>query len=343
LNKIAVLIPCHNEEVTIGKVVSSFRAALPDADIHVYDNASTDRTADAAKRAGAITHFVASKGKGNVVRAMFRDIDADCYLLVDGDDTYPATHAQRLVGPVLEGRADMVVGVRLAEYEVGSFRSLHVFGNRAIAFTINSLFGAHLADVLTGYRAFSRRFVKTMPVLSRGFEIESEMTLHALDQGFVLHELAVPYGTRPQGSVSKLHTFKDGYRVLKTIFQIFKDYRPLLFFGTLGMALLAVSLVLGLLTVEEFARLQRVEGVARAVLGVAAGIAGLLLGITGLLLDTINRRMRANYVLIADQVIHADKPERAWRPRRSSVLSELAGTERRTGKSHPAAVTDGPA
>lgn len=301
--KIAIVIPCHNEEVTIGKVVSDFRAALPEAEIHVFDNVSTDRTTELAQRAGAITHDVASKGKGNVVRAMFRDIEADCYVLVDGDDTYPAAHASQLAAPVLEQRADMVVGARLAKHETGSFRSLHVFGNRLIAFTINRLFGAHLTDVLSGYRAFSRRFVKTMPVLSRGFEIESEMTMHALEQGFILQELAIPYGTRPTGSESKLHTFKDGYRVLRTILQIFKDYRPLLFFGTLGAILLAFSFVIGVVTVEEFARLQRVEGVARAVLGVAAGMSGLLLLVTGLVLDSINRRMRANYVLIADQVI----------------------------------------
>lgn len=303
VKRVAVVIPCHNEAVTVRKVIADFRTVLPEAEIHVFDNASTDRTCELAQRAGAVTHYVAAKGKGNAVRAMFRDIDADCYLLVDGDDTYSAAHARALVAPILEERAEMVVGVRLSEYQPDSFRSLHFFGNRMIAFTINRLFGARLNDVLSGYRAFSRRFVKTMPVLSRGFEIESEMTLHALEQGFVLQELAVPYGSRPDGSESKLRTFKDGYRVLRAILQIFKDHRPLLFFGSLAAVLLGCSAVIGALTLEEFSRLQRVEGVARAVLGAASGIGGLMLLATGLILDSINRRMRTLYVLIADQVI----------------------------------------
>jgi len=303
LNKIAVVIPCHNEEATIEKVVSDFSVALPGAEIHVFDNVSTDRTTEFAKRAGAISHFVPSKGKGNVVRTMFRVVQADCYILVDGDDTYSAQHVADLAAPVLEQRAEMVVGVRLSQYEANSFRSLHFFGNRLIAWTINRLFGARLTDALSGYRAFSRRFVKTMPVLSRGFEIETEMTLHALEHGFTIQELPVPYGARPEGSESKLHTFKDGYRVLTTILRIFKDHRPVLFFGSIGAMLLMFSFGVGVLTLEEFARLQRVEGVARSVLGVAVGIAGLLSIATGLMLDTVNRRIGALYVLIADQVI----------------------------------------
>jgi glycosyltransferase involved in cell wall biosynthesis len=301
--RVAVLIPCYNEELTVAKVVRDFRAALPDADIHVFDNASADATSARAREAGAHVHFVGARGKGNVVRAMFRDIDADAFLLVDGDDTYPAAKASEVIAPVLARSADMVVATRLERHEEDSFRRFHVFGNNVVRTCINRLFDASLQDVLSGYRAFSRRFVKSMPVLSRGFEIETEITLHALEHRYPVVEIAVPYGERPEGSHSKLNTFSDGFRVLSTIFRIFKDYRPLPFFGLIGAAIFGLGIVAGTAVVEEFAKQGQVLGLARAALAVGLCLTGLLSVTTGLILDTVNRRTRELYVLLADQVV----------------------------------------
>ncbi|MFM7459548.1 MAG: glycosyltransferase, partial [Burkholderiales bacterium] len=231
--KIAIIIPCYNEAVTIAKVIRDFRASIPEADIHVFDNLSADGTGDIARAAGAIVHLVPVQGKGAVVRQMFRDIECDIGVMVDGDDTYPADKVRLLIQPVIEGRAEMVVGTRLQKHEDASFRPLHVFGNQLVLRSINTLFGATLSDVLSGYRAFSTRFMSTTPVLSKGFEIETEITLHALEHHMPIVEVPVPYGVRPDGSESKLHTFRDGYRVLKAILWLYKDYRPLFFFGML--------------------------------------------------------------------------------------------------------------
>ena len=235
MSKIAVLIPCYNESATVAKVVADYRKALPEADIYVYDNNSTDGTDQLAREAGAIVRYEYRQGKGNVIRSMFRGIDADCYLMIDGDDTYPSEHAREMCDLVLNQGADMVVGDRLSStYFTENKRRFHNAGNRSVRFLINHMFGSNVKDILTGYRAFSRDFVKNFPVLSRGFEIETEMTIHALDKNFYIREIPVNYRDRPEGSVSKLNTVRDGVRVLATIFRLFCEYRPLKFFSILA-------------------------------------------------------------------------------------------------------------
>jgi len=314
MTRIAVLIPCFNEAPTVGKVIHDFRAALPEASIHVFDNCSTDRTAQIASEAGATVHFVRRQGKGNVVRTMFREIDADVGIMVDGDDTYPADRARDLITPVLFRQTDMVIGTRLVEHGEKSFRPLHIFGNRFVLETCNLLFGAKLTDVLSGYRAFSRRFMKTMPVLSAGFEIETEMTVHALVHQMPIAEVPVVYGERPAGSRSKLNTLRDGYRVLKTVFWLFKDHRPLLFFGSIGVLAMLAGVVMGIAVFREFLDYQRVVGAARAVLAVSAVVVGMVSLTTGLVLDTVNRRSRELYVLLADSMARPS-PKRSVRVR----------------------------
>jgi len=302
MTKIAILIPCYNEAITIGRVVADFKRVIPEAEIHVFDNLSKDGTGSIARAVGAMVHLVPVQGKGAVVRQMFRDIDCDIGVMVDGDDTYPADRVRDLLQPVLEGRADMVVGTRLEKHEEASFRPLHVFGNQLVLRSINVLFGARLTDVLSGYRAFSWRFMKTTPILSKGFEIETEITLHALEHHMPVVEVPVAYGVRPAGSESKLNTFRDGYRVLKTILWLYKDYRPLLFFSAIGAVLMLLSSLLGVVIVEEFIA-KGYAGPARAVLAVALGLVGILSVATGLVLDTVNRRSRELMVLVADHVV----------------------------------------
>jgi len=301
--RIAVVIPCYNEAATIAAVVTDFRKALPEARVHVFDNNSSDGSGELALEAGATVHRVPVQGKGEVVRAIFRDVDADILVMVDGDGTYPAERVLELIAPIQDKSADMVVGTRLKSYGAESFRPLHVVGNNLVLHTINALFRARLTDVMSGYRAFSRRFVKTMPVLSQGFEIETEMTLHALEHRLPIAEVGVPYGERPEGSESKLRTFHDGSRVLSTIFQLYKDYRPMAFFGLIGLAFLTLGAAAGILVTIEFMEVGQVVGVARAVLAVACGIVGVLSLATGAILDTLNRRAREIYVLLADQVV----------------------------------------
>src|SRR5262245_30574526 len=300
---IAVVIPCYNEALTIGAVIAGFRKSLPEASIHVFDNSSSDKTADIARAAGAVVHPVPTRGKGEVVRAMFRDVDAEVFVMVDGDQTYPAERARDLIQPVIEGRADMVVATRLQQHDPAGFRPFHVLGNRLVLRLINALFDVQFSDVLSGYRAFSRRFVKTMPVLSRGFEIESEITLHALEYRVPVLEIPIAYGARPQGSESKLQTFRDGCRVVATIVRLYKDYRQLRFFGLPGLVLLLLGLGIGVVVVHEFLELGRVAGVARAVLAVFSCLVGMLAIATALVLETLNRRARELYLLVADHVI----------------------------------------
>lgn len=240
MSKIAVLIPCYNEGKTIKKVVQDYQRALPEADIYVYDNNSQDGTDAIARAAGAIVKYEYRQGKGNVIRSMFRDIDADCYLMIDGDDTYPAENAKEMCGLVMAGKADMVIGDRLSStYFEENTRAFHGFGNVLVRKFINAFWGdtAHIYDVMTGYRAFSPLFVKTFPVLSKGFEIETEMTIHALDKNLLLRSVPVQYRDRPTGSFSKLNTFTDGMKVLITIFMLYKNYKPLKFFLLLGLFL----------------------------------------------------------------------------------------------------------
>ena len=260
MDKIAVLIPCFNEAATIEKVVRDFRKELPEATIYVYDNNSSDGTDEIAKRAGAVVRYEYAQGKGNVIRRMFRDIDAEVYLMVDGDDTYPASAAKDMVHGVLLKNADMVIGDRLSStYFNENKRPFHNFGNSLVRKTINMLFGTEIKDIMTGYRAFSFQFVKTFPVLSRGFEIETEMTIHAVDKNFKLVEIPVQYRDRPEGSVSKLNTYSDGIKVLKTIFNLFSTYKPMHFFGSLSAGGAILSLIFALPVFAEYLRTGLVE------------------------------------------------------------------------------------
>ena len=244
MDRIAVLIPCYNESQTIAKVVADWKQALPEATVYVYDNNSTDGTAEIARGAGAVVRYEYAQGKGNVIRRMFREVDAQAYLMVDGDDTYPADQARRMAELVLDRQADMVVGDRLSStYFTENTRRFHNVGNAAVRFAINALFHSDIADIMTGCRAFSFEFVKTFPVLSAGFEIETEMTIHALDKNMKIEQVVVPYRDRPQGSVSKLNTVRDGVRVLRTIVALYRNYRPYAFFGIISAILLLLSAV----------------------------------------------------------------------------------------------------
>lgn len=255
MDSIAVLIPCYNEEKTVAQVIDSFRAVLPDAKIYVYDNASNDDTAKIAIAHGAIVRYERQRGKGSVVRRMFREIDAECYIMVDGDSTYPAEDASEMSKFILSHQADMVIGDRLnSTYHDENDRPLHSAGNTLVCKLVNGLFHGDVADIMTGYRAFSYAFVKTFPVLSRGFEIETEMTIHALDNNLSIKSILVEYRDRPQGSVSKLNTFHDGYRVLKTIGSLCKNYRPLLFFGIIALLLVVPSLLFFISVLLEYSQ-----------------------------------------------------------------------------------------
>jgi len=303
---LGIAIPCHNEATTIAKVVADFRAACPEAVVYVFDNASTDGTGAIAKAAGAVVHSVPFRGKGHVVRAIFRQVDADVTVLVDGDDTYPADRVHELMAPVLAGEADMVVGTRLEAYSERSFRAMPVAGNRLIAMTIGALFRTELKDVLSGYRAFSRRFRRTTPILSNGFEVEAELTVQSIERNLAIVEIPVPYRERPPNSFSKLSTVKDGFRVLLTIFRIYRDFRPLVLFGTAGGVVVAAGILIGFSVLNEFELHHRVIGAARAMLAVGLCIAGLTSLTAGVILDSMNRRIRELYTLLADQVLSHD-------------------------------------
>ena len=245
MDKIAVLIPCYNESQTIERVIKDYREALPEAVIYVYDNNSSDGTDEIAGKAGAVVRYEYRQGKGNVIRSMFREIDAECYLMIDGDDTYPAENARSMTDAVLSGKADMVIGDRLSStYFTENKRPFHNTGNRLVRGLINTIFDSSIQDIMTGYRAFNYEFVKSFPILSQGFEIETEMSIHALDKNFKLVEMPVTYRDRPAGSVSKLNTYRDGFRVLKTIARLFRDYRPFAFFGWLGLMCFCVASVM---------------------------------------------------------------------------------------------------
>ena len=260
MKKIAVLIPCYNESQTIAKVVADYREALPEADIYVYDNNSKDGTDEIARKAGAIVRYERRQGKGNVIRTMFRDIDADCYLMIDGDDTYPAENAREMVDQVLNQGVDMVIGDRLSStYFTENKRPFHNTGNVLVRKLVNSFFGGNITDIMTGYRAFSRTFVKSFPIMSKGFEIETEMTIHALDKNLCLSSIPVGYRDRPEGSVSKLNTFSDGFKVLKTIGLLVKDYKPLPFFSAIAAILILIGLILTVYASNSLYSLFRVS------------------------------------------------------------------------------------
>lgn len=296
--KIAVLLPCFNEGITIGKVVRDFRAALPDADIYVYDNNSTDNTADAAREAGAIVRREPMQGKGNVIRRMFREVEADCYLMADGDDTYPADQALQMVRPVLEEGVDMVIGDRLSStYFEENKRPFHNSGNRVVRWLICWFWKTEVHDIMTGYRAFSRRFVKMFPVMSGNFEIETEMTIHALDKRFLLREVPIVYRDRPAGSVSKLNTFSDGMKVLKTIVVLFKEYKPMRFFGWLAALLAVLAIILVIPVLVDYFQTGLVPRFPTLMVSVFLLMSALLALFTGLCLDVIVDKDRKNYEL----------------------------------------------
>ena len=290
---IAVLIPCYNEAKTIAKVVRDYRAALPEADIYVYDNNSTDHTDDIAREAGAIVRYEYRQGKGNVIRSMFREIDADCYLMIDGDDTYPAENAREMVNLVLERKVDMVVGDRLsATYYTENKRPFHNMGNWLVKGLVNTIFKGSVSDIMTGYRAFSYQFVKSFPVLSKGFEIETEMTIHALDKNLSVQSVQVEYRDRPADSPSKLNTYSDGMKVLRTIVRLYKEYRPMSFFGLLAALMALVSVIL---FIPIFAEYQHTGLVPRFPTLIVCGVMGtmaLLLWVCGLILDTVAKKHR---------------------------------------------------
>ena len=308
-SRIAVLIPCYNEEVTIEKVVSDFRRELPSAPVYVYDNNSSDRTADKARAAGAIVRHEPRQGKGNVCRQMFRDIEADCYLMVDGDDTYPAEQAAELCAPILDNKADMVVGDRLSNgtYAKENKRAFHGFGNNLVRRMIKWIYGYTFDDVMTGYRAFSRPFVKTFPVLSTGFQIETELSIHAVDRRWRIADVPIVYRDRPEGSESKLDTVSDGIKVILMIGTLFKNYRPLACFGSIATLFLALGLICGIPVIVEFIQTGLVPRLPTAVLAVGfVFLSGLSLA-TGLILDTVARNERKQWELNVYRVMEQDR------------------------------------
>lgn len=298
MDKIAVLIPCYNEEKTIGKVVADFRAQLPEAAIYVYDNNSCDRTSEIAREAGAIVRHEYQQGKGNVIRRMFREIDAECYIMTDGDDTYPAESARELCTAVLEHQADMVVGDRLSStYFTENTRPFHNLGNKSVRFFINSLFHNDIRDVMTGYRAFSYNFAKTFPVLSGGFEIETEMTVHAVEKNMQVENVIIQYRDRPEGSESKLNTYSDGFKVLRTIFRMFKNNRPFAFFGTLALILAVIAVLILLPVFGDYLHTGLVERFPTLIVGGFIMMAALLSFFAGMILDTLGKQSRREFEL----------------------------------------------
>ena len=296
LDKIAVLIPCYNEAPTIEKVVTDAKAALPEAVIYVYDNNSTDGTAEIAAKAGAIVHHEYQQGKGNVIRRMFREIDAKCYLLIDGDDTYPLEHAREMADLVLHRHADMVVGDRLSStYFQENKRPFHNFGNSLVRGSINRLFSSNIKDIMTGYRAFSYSFVKTFPVLSQGFEIETEMTIHAVYNHMQIENVIVDYRDRPQGSVSKLNTFSDGFKVLKTILKLFKNYKPMAFFSFIAAVLMALAIGFFIPVFIKFLATHLVLQIPTLVVCGFATLAALQSFFAGLILSNMSEKNRRDF------------------------------------------------
>ncbi len=302
-SSIAVLIPCYNEAKTIEKVVKDYKKALPEATIYVYDNNSNDGTDVLAKKAGAEVRYEYRQGKGNVIRSMFRDINADCYLMIDGDDTYPAESAREMCDLVLEGKADMVIGDRLSStYFQENKRMFHNFGNVLVRKLINFIFKNNVKDIMTGYRAFSRDFVKGFPVLSKGFEIETEMTIHAVDKNFMLVEVPVQYRDRPEGSVSKLNTVTDGIKVLKTIGALFKEYRPALFFNIFALLVLIGGIIIGIPPFADYFKLGVVLKFPSLIFACFLITVAVLLWITGMILQVIAKKNKQTYELYLNEI-----------------------------------------
>ena len=296
MEKIAVLIPCYNESKTVAKVVRDFKAALPEANIYVYDNNSTDHTDEIAREAGAIVRYEYQQGKGNVIRRMFRDIDAECYIMADGDDTYPAEYAPEMASRVLEKGVDMVVGDRLSStYFTENKRPFHNFGNSLVRKMINFMFKTEIKDIMTGYRAFSYQFVKSFPVLSKGFEIETEMSIHAIDKNMLLENVIIEYRDRPEGSESKLDTYSDGMKVLKTIARLYRNYKPMHFFGALAFVLIFLAAVFFVPVLAEYLRIGEVPNFPTLIVCGFSTIAGIQSLFAGMILQNMVQKNRQDF------------------------------------------------
>lgn len=299
---IAILIPCFNEKSTVGKVISDFKSYMPEAQIYVYDNNSNDHTDEVAQKAGAIVRYEKRQGKGNVMRTMFREIDADCYVIVDGDYTYSAENVRDMVNCVINENVDMVIGDRLSStYFSENKRKFHSMGNRLVRFLINKLFNSSIKDIMTGYRAFSKLFVKNYPVISKGFEIETEMTIHALDKNFLIKEIPVAYKDRIEGSVSKLNTFSDGCKVLKTIAKLFRDYKPYVFFTGIAVIGLITATILFVPIFVEFLNTGIVPRFPTLIVSVTLYIISILMWICGIILEVIVNKHRQLYELFLNK------------------------------------------
>jgi len=298
MNKIAVLIPCYNEAKTVKKVIEDFRRELPEATIYVYDNNSTDNTVEIAEKSGAIVRHEYMQGKGNVIRRMFREIEADCYLIVDGDDTYSAKQSKEMCNLILDKKAEMVVGDRLSStYFTENKRMFHNFGNVLVKFLVNLIFNSNVRDIMTGYRAFSRNFVKSFPVISGCFEIETEMTIHALDKKMQIENVLIGYRDRPIGSVSKLNTIPDGIKVIFTIASLFKQYKPFLFFSMLSIVSLVLGIIFFIPPLVGYINTGLVEKFPSLIAASFFGIVAIQLFIGGLILESIAKRDRQNFEL----------------------------------------------
>ena len=296
MDKIAVLIPCYNEAVTIKKVINDFQRELPEATIYVYDNNSSDDTAKIAKAEGAVVRHEYQQGKGNVIRRMFRDIDAECYIMTDGDDTYPAEFAREMCDKVLERNVDMVVGDRLSStYFEENKRPFHNFGNSIVRASINTIFKSDIKDIMTGYRAFSYNFVKTFPVLSKGFEIETEMTIHTVDKNMLCENVIIEYRDRPDGSESKLNTYSDGIKVLMTIARLFKNYKPYLFFTIIAIILFVLSVGFFIPVLISFFKTGMVDKLPTVVVCGITMLASIISYFSGLVLDTMKQKNRQDF------------------------------------------------
>lgn len=312
MDEIAVLIPCYNESKTIEKVVTEFKEALPNAVIYVYDNNSSDGTDEIAKKAGAVVRYEHQQGKGNVIRRMFSEIDAKCYIVVDGDDTYPATNVKEMADKILIDRADMVVGDRLSStYFKENKRPFHNFGNSLVRGSINMLFKSDIKDIMTGYRAFSYRFVKTFPVLSKGFEIETEMSIHAVDKNMYVENVVIDYRDRPEGSSSKLNTYSDGFKVLRTIARLFRTYRPGQFFGIISLILVLLALIFIIPVVIEFVQTGLVPRFPTLIVCGFAVIAAIQSFFSGQILKTIYQKNRQDFEMdlyrVTSEMIEKEK------------------------------------
>ena len=296
MDKIAVLIPCYNESRTIEKVVTDFKRVLPEAVIYVYDNNSTDGTDEIARKAGAVVRYEHQQGKGNVIRRMFRDIDAECYIMTAGDDTYPAEAAPEMIAKVLERNADMVVGDRLSStYFTENKRPFHNFGNSLVRKSINVLFHTDIKDIMTGYRAFSYQFVKSFPVLSKGFEIETEMSIHAADKNMFVENVVIDYRDRPEGSVSKLNTYSDGMRVIRTIIRLYRTYKPMNFFGAIAAVLAILSIAFLIPVLVKFSRIGLVPNFPTLCVCGFVMLAAIQAFFSGMILQTISQKNRQDF------------------------------------------------